>query len=93
MSFFRIAFAFDAAFISVLVYFFLEGWPYTNSSSAEALWLLIIGVPLAMVIGAWQLKAKGWSRSANGMLGMVAVPPLLFMMFFGAIMISQPTWR
>ncbi|HEX8402073.1 MAG TPA: hypothetical protein VF628_10245 [Allosphingosinicella sp.] len=93
MSFFRIAFAFDAIFVSVLVYFFLEGLRYPASNSAQGLWLLIIGVPVALMAGAWQLKAHGWAKSANGLLGAVALPPLLYVLFFGMIIILEPTWR
>jgi hypothetical protein len=93
MSFFRIAFTFDAIFVSVLIYFFLEGLRYSLSGSAQGLWLLIIGVPVALMVGAWQLKANGWTKAANGLLGAVAVPPMLYILFFGLILMTEPTWR
>ena len=93
MSFFRIAFAFDAIFVSVLVYFFMDGLRYSTSGSDQGLWLLIISLPVALMIGAWQLKANGWTKSANGLLGAVALPPLLYILFFGLILMTEPTWR
>lgn len=93
MSFYRPVLAFDALFVAVLTYFYLDGLQYPGSRSASGLWLLIIGVPVAAIIAAWQLKAKGRLKSANALLGIVAMPPLLFVIYFGAIMISQPTWR
>lgn len=93
MSFFRITFAFDAIFVSALLYFFIDGLGYSISSSAQGLWLLLLGIPIAFMIGAWTLKANGWTKSANALLVVVALPPLIYVVFFGAIILSQPTWR
>ncbi len=90
---FYVLFAFDAVFVSVLIFFFLAGLRYASDGYAQGLWLLIIGAPVALLIGAWRLKAAGCIKSAIGLLGAVALAPLLYIAFFAAILIVEPNWH
>jgi hypothetical protein len=93
MWLFRILFAFDALVFLVLGYFFVDGLQYSGSTGPSALWLPTLAVPLAVLAGAWALRAQGKSRLASLLLAIAAIPPLLFVLFFGLLLLLNPNWQ
>lgn len=93
MVLFRILFVFDSLFLLVLAYFFFDGLRYASSGGSSAIWLLLLGVPIALLAGAWGLRSRSKVTAANVMLALLAVPPFLYLLFIGAIILLEPNWR
>jgi hypothetical protein len=93
MWLYRILFAFDALVVLVLGYLFVDGLQYSGSTGPSALWLPILVVPIAVLAGAWILRAQGKRRPASLLLALAAIPPLLFALFFGLLLLMNPNWQ
>lgn len=89
----RILFAFDTLVVLVLAYFFFDGLQYGPSPGYTAIWVPILGIPVAMLAGAWILREKGRTGLATLLLGLLAVPPVLFIAFFGLLLALDPNWH
>ena len=92
MGLFRILFAFDALGMLVLAYFFADGLRY-GGEDYLSLWLPILLVPAAVLAGAWALRAKGRTGPANVLLGVLAAPFVLCLLFVGLFVVLQPDMR
>ncbi len=94
MRLFRILFAFDALALLVLLYFFAEGLGSASPGSGymEA-WVPLLLVPAAVLVGAWALHGKGRTRTANVLLGVLAAPFVLYLLFVGLFIVLQPDMR
>ena len=90
---FRILLIFDLLFVLVLLYFFVDGLKYAGSVTSQGFWIPILGMPIVALVGALMLKSNGKTNVATAVLGALAIPPLFFMLFFGAILILEPSWR
>ena len=93
MTLYRILFAFDAVVVLILGYFFLDGLQYARPERVLAIWLPVLGVPMSLLAGAWALRAKGRARAACWLLGVLAIPPAAFALFFGALLVANPRWQ
>ncbi len=93
MWLYRLLFAFDALVLLVLLYFFVDGLQYAGASGPAGEWLPILGVPMAVLAGAWALRANGKRGLGSLLLGLLAVPPLLYVLFFAVILIVNPNWQ
>lgn len=93
MWLYRCLFAFDALVLLVLAYFFLDGLQYGPSPDYVVIWLPILGLPIGVLAGAWLLQAKGKRSLASLLLGLLAVPPVLFIAFFGLLLAIDPNWH
>jgi hypothetical protein len=93
MKLFRILFAIDALGSLVLLYFFVDGLRYGLDGDALSLWVLFLGVPVAVMAGAWVLRGKGNIAAANVLLGVLAVPFLLYGLFVGMFVALDPDMR
>jgi UPF0716 family protein affecting phage T7 exclusion len=93
MRLFRILFAFDVLGLLVLLYFFLDGLRYEPGGEYLGLWLPILLVPAAALAGAWALRGKGRSGTANVLLGVLAAPFVLCLLFIGLFVVLQPDMR
>jgi hypothetical protein len=89
----RILFAFNALVLLVLVYFFIEGLQYGSGGDAVVIWLPILGVPIAVMAGAWALRANGKQKLASLLLFLLALPALLYILFFGLLILINPSWQ
>ena len=92
MRLFHILFAFDALGLLVLAYFFADGLRYAGGDYV-GIWLPILLVPAAVLAGAWALRAKGKAGTANVLLGVLAAPFLLCLLFIGLFVVLQPDMR
>ncbi|MBT2188147.1 hypothetical protein [Sphingobium nicotianae] len=93
MWLFRILFAFDALALLVLLYFFVEGLQYGPGPDYMVTWLPILAVPIAVVAGAWVLSGQGRRGLASVLLGLLAVPPFLYLLFLMLMVVMQPDFR
>lgn len=93
MWLYRLLFAFDALMLLVLLYFFVDGLQYGGTSQAAGMWLVMLGVPAALMSGAWHLKARGKRRVATALLFILALPALLYIAFFGLLLLLNPSWQ
>ena len=93
MGLFRILFAFDALALLVLLYFFADGLRYGADGDYMSLWLPVLLVPAAVLAGAWALRGKGKVGAANVLLGVLAAPFLLYLLFVGLFVVLDPDMR
>jgi hypothetical protein len=94
MRLFPILFAFDALGLLALVYFFLDGLRYPSSGgNYMGTWLPLLLVPVAMIAGAVALRRKGHTVPANVLLGMLAAPFALYLLFVLAMLVLQPRFH
>ena len=90
---YRALFAFDALVLLVLVYFFFDGLQYADSGASRAIWFPVLAVPIGVLAGAWALQDKGKNTLAVILLAIFAVPPALFGLFMGLIVVTNPHWQ
>jgi hypothetical protein len=90
---FRILFVFDALALLVLAYFFVDGLQYEPGADYLGTWMPILLVPAAVLAGAWALHGKGRTGAANVLLGVLAAPFLLYLLFIGLFVVLQPDMR
>ena len=93
MALFRILFGFDILAMLVLVYFFADGLRYEPGGEHLGVWLPVLLVPAAVLAGAWALRGKGKIGPANVLLGVLAAPFVLALLFIGLFVVLQPDMR
>ena len=94
MRLFRVLFAFDLLALLVLAWFFVHGLRYaTPGSDYAATWAPILLIPVAVLGAAWALNAKARTGTANVLLGVLAAPCLLYLLFVGLFVVLQPDMR
>jgi hypothetical protein len=91
---FWVFWSFDALVAAVVVFFFLWGLSDgTVSSFNIMLWLLALAGVAGVVFGSLALRRAGYTVPAFLVLMALAIPGLLFVLFFGALLILQPRWN
>jgi len=91
---YKLMMGFDALVALVFVYFFVVGVGDGSVSSFNiVMWLGILALLAAVLIGGYKLHAAGKTKAALGVLAIVALPGLAYVLFFGAIIILQPRWN
>ena len=93
MTLYRILFAWDVLVLLVLAYFFAEGLRYGEPGATLAIWLPILAAPVAILIAARVLREKGRNRLAVALLLLIAIPSVLFTVFFGLLLAANPSWQ
>jgi hypothetical protein len=94
MATFRILIGIDALVAFVAVFFFTWGLSDgTVSSFNILLWLTILGGVAAVLVGGLWLNAYGQRRLANAVLLILAIPAVLYVLFFAMLIIMQPRWN
>ena len=94
MRLFRILFVFDVLGLLVLAYFFVDGLrSATAGGDYTEVWMPILVVPIAVLAGAWLLQSKGKTGVANVLLGVLAAPFVLYLLFVGLFVVLQPDMR
>ena len=93
MWLYRSLFAFDALVALVLAYFFLDGLQYGTTPEYLTIWVPLLGIPLGLLAGGWVLKAKGKRGLGSLLLGLLAIPPFLFIAFYGLLLATNPSWH
>ena len=91
---FRTLWGFDALIAAIFVFFFFWGLADgTVSSFNIVLWLAILAGLAGVLVGSLKLRAKGRARQATGLLLILAIPGMLGVLFFLAVLILQPRWN
>ena len=91
---FWILWGFDAVLSLVILFFFVDGLADGSVSSFNmGLWLAIVLVVGGVMLGSLALRSSGRIRLAYVVLLVLAVPGLLFILFFGALLIINPRWN
>jgi hypothetical protein len=91
---FWILWGFDALIAAVFLFFFFWGLADgTVSSFNIVLWLAILAGLAVILGGSLKLRAKGHARPAIGILLILAIPGMLGVLFFLAVLILQPRWN
>ena len=93
MKLFRFLFAFDALALLVLLYFFGDGLRYGGGPDYVGVWLPLLLLPSAVLAGAWILRGKGKVGVANVLLGIMAAPFMLYLLFIAMFIVLQPDMR
>jgi hypothetical protein len=94
MRLFRALFAFDVLGLLVLAWFFVDGLRYPSSGGDYfGTWVPILLVPLLVLCGSWALGAQGRTGAANVLLGVLAAPFVLYLLFVGLFVVLQPDMR
>jgi hypothetical protein len=91
---FRILWWFDAAIAAIFVFFFFWGLADgTVSSFNIVLWLAILAGLAGVLFGSRTLRSKGHERQATGLLLILAIPGILGLVFFLALIVLHPRWN
>ena len=91
---FKILWGIDALTALIFVGFFIIGiGDGTVSSFNIMLWLLILGILAAVLIGSLWLQRAGRQRFANSLALALAVPSALTGLFFLLLIILHPKWN
>ena len=93
MKLFRVLFAFDALALLVLAYFFVDGLRYDPGEDYIGTWVPILLVPIVVLAGSWALHANGKTGTAKLLLGLLAAPFLIYLLFIGLFVVLQPDMR
>lgn len=94
MIFFWILWVVDAIATAVILYFFVIGLGENTVSGQNAgLWLMMVLLPIALLIGSYVLKENNNLKTAKWLLSIMAVPTILFFLFFLIIAITNPKWN
>lgn len=91
---FWLLWGFDAAICLVVVAFFIIGINDGSVSSFNlALWLSILFGLTLVLGGSLRLKSRGRPRASRIVLWALAVPGMVFLLFFLILVLSSPRWN
>lgn len=92
--FYRAALAVAGLVAAVLVFFFLVGLGDGSVSSFNAgLWLGVLAGVAAVLFAGTRLRARGHTAAAIAVLGILALPGLLYALFLLLILLTNPRWN
>ena len=84
----------NAIALAVILFFFLWGLSDgTVSSFNGLLWLVMLAVPSATLLGGWLQWGKGNRAFAVTLLALPSMPALLLFLFFLMIIVLAPDWK
>lgn len=91
---FRVFWWFDALIAAGFLFFFFWGLADgTVSAFNIMLWLAILACLAGILGGSRALRSKGHTRPAMGLLLILAIPGILGLIFFLAVIILHPRWN
>ena len=91
---FWILWGIDAVIATVVLYFFFVGLADGSVSRFNiGLWIAILAALSAVIGGSLWLRSAGRKGPATIVLLILAVPGILFALFFLALLISNPRWN
>ncbi|MDX3886030.1 MULTISPECIES: osmoprotectant transporter permease [Sphingomonas] len=91
---FWLLFAFDAVMTAVLLFFFTIGIADRSVSASNiGLWLLLLGVAAAFLLGGLALKRRAHDRIGAALLLLPALPGLAYLAFVLMMVVMQPRWN
>lgn len=94
MTFFWIVWGFDALLSLIVLYFFFVGLADGSVSSFNmGLWLMILAIIGAVMLGSLWMKSNNYLSLAKIILGIFAVPGLLYGLFILIMMTGNGRWN
>jgi hypothetical protein len=91
---FWILWGWDAILSLVILYFFFAGLADGSVSSFNmSLWTVVVLVVLTVMLGSLALRSSGRVGLAVALLLVLALPGLLFALFFGLVIVTHPRWN
>jgi len=94
MNFFHLLLIFDAIASLVVLYFFFVGLNDRSVSSRNmGLWLAIIGVICIVLGGSYWLNLHNYHLSARLLLGVLAIPAFLYLIFILVSLTNKGRWN
>jgi hypothetical protein len=91
---FWILWGWDALIAAIFVYFFLAGLADGSVSSFNmGLWLVTLGIVAVVMLGSLVLRSSNRIVLAVTLLMVLAIPGVLFALFFGSIIVLQPDFK
>lgn len=77
-----------------LLYFFFTGLlDGTVSTYNMGIWTILVILAILIPSLGYRLHSSGNLRAANILLGIIAVPAVLYLLFFLLLIILQPKWN
>ncbi|MEO6406043.1 MAG: hypothetical protein ABIY51_09375 [Ferruginibacter sp.] len=94
MTLFKIAWAVDAIVSITIIYFFVEGLlDGTVGTNNLGVWLLILCFLIAILCGSIWLKTHHHGALGLQLLLILAIPALLFVLYFGLALLNNERWN
>ncbi|MCP9750190.1 hypothetical protein [Ferruginibacter sp. HRS2-29] len=94
MTFFNIMWGIDAITASVvLIFFFIGMADGTVSGTNLGLWTMIIAVLIVVLFGSLWLRGNGYPGFAMLLTLILAIPALLFVLYFGIAILTKQRWN
>ncbi|MEO8764029.1 MAG: hypothetical protein ABI416_07070 [Ginsengibacter sp.] len=94
MIFFKILWAIDALVSLIVLYFFFEGLgDGTVSSGNMGLWLIILIILAAVMLGSIWFNTNGHPGLAKTTLCLLAIPSILYGFFILILILSDTRWN
>lgn len=94
MIYFWILWGFVAIIALVVLYFFFIGLADGSvSASNMGLWMAMLSVVAAVLLGSLWLKSQERLGLAKGVLCILAVPGFLYLLFLLLVIIGKPRWN
>ncbi|MCW5925109.1 MAG: osmoprotectant transporter permease [Saprospiraceae bacterium] len=94
MTYFWILWGFVAVIALVVLYFFFIGLADGSVSATNmGLWMAMLGVVAAILLGSLWLKSQERLGLAKGVLYILAVPGFLYLLFLLLVIIGKPRWN
>jgi hypothetical protein len=91
---FKILFGMGAVAAAIVVYFFFIGLADGSVSSFNmGMWLGILAALAAILGGGYALRATGWTKLANTVLLILAVPAATYGLFILLVLVTNPRWN
>lgn len=91
---FRILMGLDLVVAAIVVFFFMTGVADGSVSDFNAgLWIVILLAVGAVFAGGLALRRAGWPKLANTVLAILAVPALLYALFFLVVIATVENWN
>ena len=93
MLMYRILFAFVTLVALLCGFYLVTGLQYDADGDSMAIWLPILFVLIAGLIGAWALRAKGRKGLAALLLAAIAALPAGLIAFYGLLLATGANWH
>jgi Na+/melibiose symporter-like transporter len=94
MILFSVFWVIDAIVTAIALYFFFIGLADGSVSSYNILlWLFLLIILAAVLVGSFLLKSAGKLLAAKILAGFLAIPSLLVLLFFIILISSDVRWN
>ena len=90
---YRILFAFNTLVTLLCGFYFVAGFQYDAGDDSMAIWLPILFILIAALIGAWALRANGRNGLAVLLLATIALLPAGLIGFYGLLLATGGSWK